>query len=260
MLILTGNGDVLEPEGGIAAIGSGGNYALSAARALADYEDDPEVDRPPGNGSRRRSLRLHQRPADGRNHLRTMDDLNDRLSQSHRPRPRTNTSSARPKPSGRRGGAAQPLAPPAPVRRLARRGHAEEHPDDRPDRRRAGPIHAALAKLADAPFVKVEATKFTEGLCRSRRRADDTRLCSRPGSPSLPGGAAPRNVERKTHADAERRVLDALVGSGDTPATASVPAQAQGGRLDSKEIEVQVAGCAAACRPCSGRARRVQLG
>jgi ATP-dependent HslUV protease subunit HslV len=42
MLILTGNGDVLEPEGGIAAIGSGGNYALAAARALTDYEDDAE--------------------------------------------------------------------------------------------------------------------------------------------------------------------------------------------------------------------------
>jgi ATP-dependent HslUV protease subunit HslV len=43
MLILTGIGDVLEPEGGIAAIGSGGNYALSAAKALTDYEQDPEV-------------------------------------------------------------------------------------------------------------------------------------------------------------------------------------------------------------------------
>ena len=42
LLILTGNGDVLEPEGGIAAIGSGGNYALSAAKALVDYETDPE--------------------------------------------------------------------------------------------------------------------------------------------------------------------------------------------------------------------------
>ena len=42
LLVLTGNGDVLEPEGGIAAIGSGGNYALAAARALSDYEDDPE--------------------------------------------------------------------------------------------------------------------------------------------------------------------------------------------------------------------------
>ena len=43
MLILTGNGDVLEPEGGIAAIGSGGNYALAAAKALAEYEADPEI-------------------------------------------------------------------------------------------------------------------------------------------------------------------------------------------------------------------------
>ena len=42
-LILTGNGDVLEPEAGIAAIGSGGNFALAAARALVDYEADAEV-------------------------------------------------------------------------------------------------------------------------------------------------------------------------------------------------------------------------
>ena len=43
MLVLTGNGDVLEPEAGITAIGSGGNYALAAARALTDYEEDAEV-------------------------------------------------------------------------------------------------------------------------------------------------------------------------------------------------------------------------
>jgi len=42
-LILTGNGDVLEPVGGVAAIGSGGNFALSAARALVDYEADAEL-------------------------------------------------------------------------------------------------------------------------------------------------------------------------------------------------------------------------
>ncbi len=40
LLVLTGNGDVLEPDGGIAAIGSGGNYALAAGRALAEYETD----------------------------------------------------------------------------------------------------------------------------------------------------------------------------------------------------------------------------
>lgn len=43
MLVLTGNGDVLEPEAGIAAIGSGGNYALAAARAIDPYEDDAET-------------------------------------------------------------------------------------------------------------------------------------------------------------------------------------------------------------------------
>src|SRR3954468_14632323 len=42
-LILTGNGDVLEPAAGIAAIGSGGNFALAAATALYDYEEDAEL-------------------------------------------------------------------------------------------------------------------------------------------------------------------------------------------------------------------------
>jgi len=41
--LLTGAGDVLEPENDIAAIGSGGNYALSAAMALYTYEDDAET-------------------------------------------------------------------------------------------------------------------------------------------------------------------------------------------------------------------------
>lgn len=35
-LVLTGTGDVLEPEGGVMGIGSGGNYALAAAKALMD--------------------------------------------------------------------------------------------------------------------------------------------------------------------------------------------------------------------------------
>ena len=39
---ITGNGDVLEPEHGVMAIGSGGNYALAAARALADTDMDAE--------------------------------------------------------------------------------------------------------------------------------------------------------------------------------------------------------------------------
>lgn len=42
-LILTGTGDVLEPEDGVLAIGSGGNFALAAARALIDSELDAEA-------------------------------------------------------------------------------------------------------------------------------------------------------------------------------------------------------------------------
>lgn len=38
-LVLTGTGDVLEPEGGLIGIGSGGNFALAAARALIDRDD-----------------------------------------------------------------------------------------------------------------------------------------------------------------------------------------------------------------------------
>ena len=38
MFTVTGVGDVLEPDGGVAAIGSGGNYALAAAKALMDSD------------------------------------------------------------------------------------------------------------------------------------------------------------------------------------------------------------------------------
>jgi len=43
-LILTGTGDVLEPTDGVAAIGSGGNYALAAARALAGIDTDLDAE------------------------------------------------------------------------------------------------------------------------------------------------------------------------------------------------------------------------
>ncbi len=42
-LVITGAGDVLEPEHPVVAIGSGGNFALSAARGLYEYEQDAEV-------------------------------------------------------------------------------------------------------------------------------------------------------------------------------------------------------------------------
>lgn len=41
-LVVTGNGDVIEPEHGVVAIGSGGNFALAAARALYDGDHTAE--------------------------------------------------------------------------------------------------------------------------------------------------------------------------------------------------------------------------
>ena len=43
LFVVTGAGDVLEPEHDVAAIGSGGNYALAAARALVETELDAEA-------------------------------------------------------------------------------------------------------------------------------------------------------------------------------------------------------------------------
>ena len=43
-LIITGNGDVLEPEYGIIAIGSGGAYAQAAARALLEHTQLPPAE------------------------------------------------------------------------------------------------------------------------------------------------------------------------------------------------------------------------
>jgi ATP-dependent HslUV protease subunit HslV len=44
LLIISGSGEVIEPDDGIAAIGSGGNYALAAARALVKHTDLPTTE------------------------------------------------------------------------------------------------------------------------------------------------------------------------------------------------------------------------
>ena len=161
-LIITGNGDVLEPEHGIIAIGSGGAYAQAAARALLEHTDD---------GTRTKSSRSRSRsPA-------TCASTPTSITPSRRWMP-SDMSHMTPQEivseldrhivgqarrQARRGDrAAQPLAAPAGRREAARRDHAEEHPDDRPDRRRQDRDRAPPGRLADAPFIKVEATKFTE--------------------------------------------------------------------------------------------------
>ncbi|MDF1565083.1 MAG: ATP-dependent protease subunit HslV [Deltaproteobacteria bacterium] len=43
ILLISGNGDVIEPDGDVTAVGSGGPYALAAARALLDTDRDAET-------------------------------------------------------------------------------------------------------------------------------------------------------------------------------------------------------------------------
>ena len=63
-LLLSGTGDVIEPDGDAAAIGSGGPYALAAARALLGATDAVGArDRRARADHRRRDLHLHQRLA-----------------------------------------------------------------------------------------------------------------------------------------------------------------------------------------------------
>ena len=101
-------------------------------------------------------------------------------------------------------------------------------------------ISRRLARLAGAPFIKVEATKFTEvgyvgrdveqivrdlvetaiGLTRERKRKD---------------------VQARAHLAAEERVLNALVGENASPATKdSFRRKLRANELDDKEIEIEV--------------------
>ncbi|MBB4005115.1 MAG: ATP-dependent protease ATPase subunit HslU [Aurantimonas endophytica] len=102
-------------------------------------------------------------------------------------------------------------------------------------------ISRRLARLAGAPFIKVEATKFTEvgyvgrdveqiirdlveigiGLVREKKREE---------------------VKAKAHQGAEERVLDALVGKTASPATRdSFRKKLRAGELDDKEIDIEIA-------------------
>ena len=149
--------------------------------------------------------------------------------------------------------AAQPLAAPAGRREAARRDHAQEHPDDRPTGVGKTEIARRLARLADAPFIKVEATKFTEVgyvgrdvdtivrdlvevAVKQEREAADARQVAR--ARGRRRGARARHPGRRA-----RRSRDGF-GRPNAPAdsTARQIAQAPARRhAGDKEIEVEVA-------------------
>ena len=102
-------------------------------------------------------------------------------------------------------------------------------------------IARRLAKLAGSPFVKVEATKFTEVGYVGRdveqiiRDLVDIAI-------NLVLEKKREEVEAKAHLNAEERVLDALVGKTASPATRdSFRKKLREGELDDREIEIEVA-------------------
>ncbi len=102
-------------------------------------------------------------------------------------------------------------------------------------------IARRLAKLANAPFIKVEATKFTEVGYVGRDVDQMIRDLLEAGIGMIKA-ARRKDVEAQAHVNAEERVLDALVGVNASEATRdSFRKKLRANELDKKEIEIQVA-------------------
>ena len=101
-------------------------------------------------------------------------------------------------------------------------------------------ISRRLAKLAGAPFLKVEATKFTEVGYVGRDVEQIVRDLVEIGI-ALTRDKKRKDVQVRAEQSAEERVLDALVGPGSSPATReSFRKKLRAGELDDKEIEIEV--------------------
>jgi len=101
-------------------------------------------------------------------------------------------------------------------------------------------ISRRLAKLANAPFLKVEATKFTEVGYVGRDVDQIIRDLVETGIGLIRDGKR-KEVLAKAHLQAEERVLTALVGANASPATKETfRKKLRDGELDDKEIEIQV--------------------
>jgi ATP-dependent HslUV protease ATP-binding subunit HslU len=101
-------------------------------------------------------------------------------------------------------------------------------------------ISRRLARLAGAPFLKVEATKFTEVGYVGRDVEQIVRDLTEIGI-ALTREQKRKDVRARAEMSAEERVLDALVGSGASPATReSFRKKLRGGELNDKEIEIEV--------------------
>ena len=102
-------------------------------------------------------------------------------------------------------------------------------------------IARRLARLAGSPFLKVEATKFTE-VGYVGRDVDSIMRDLVEAALVMVRDRRRSEVKAKAEAAAEERILDALVGPGSQPATReSFRKKLRAGEMDDKEIEIQLA-------------------
>ncbi len=102
-------------------------------------------------------------------------------------------------------------------------------------------ISRRLAKLANAPFIKIEATKFTEVGYVGRDVDQIIRDLLEAGI-SVVKDAKRKEVKARAQLNAEERVVEALVGHGASQATKeSFRQKLRSGELDKKEIDIEVA-------------------
>jgi hypothetical protein len=155
-LIITGNGDVLEPEQGIVAIGSGGAYAQSAARALLEK---PSCRRSTSSPSRWKSpatcastptaISRSRRWNDAMTPQEIVSELDKHIVGQNAAKKAVAIALRNRwrRPGGR---AAAPGNHPKNILMIGPTGVGKTE------------IARRLARLANAPFIKIEATKFTE--------------------------------------------------------------------------------------------------
>ena len=207
--MLTGTGDVLEPEDGLIGIGSGGKYALAAARALIDRTDlDAEA-------IARRAMEIAADIC-----VYTNRNILDRAAYDAAFTPREIVSELDRHIVGQND-AKRAVA--IALRNRWRRQQLEDGMREEVLPKNIlmiGPtgvgkteIARRLAKLAQAPFLKVEATKFTEvgyvGRDVEQIVRDLVEIAIHMTRERLR-----KEVTAKAELAAEERVLDALVGEG----------------------------------------------
>ena len=236
---LTGTGDVLEPEDGVIGIGSGGNYALAAARALM------AVDGLSAEEIARRAMKIAAEICVYTNgnviveiDLMEVPTYSPREIVSELDRFIVGQNDAK---------RAVAIA----LRNRWRRQHLPEAMREEVVPKNIlmiGPtgcgkteIARRLAKLAQAPFLKVEATKFTEVGYVGRDVESIVRDLV-DASLNMLRETSRQEVKAKAEANAEERLITALVGEDATADTKSKwRRMLRDGEFEQNEIEVEVA-------------------